>query len=84
MSNAFIGLIAKPFAPDVPLAILCLAGALSDVVFFLLQFVGIETFNFDAAIATKHGCFPYTNDYPYSHSLAGMVAAGERGHRHWL
>ena len=73
--NSSIGLVAKPFAPRVPLFVLTLAGALPDAAFFVLQFLGIETFNFDASIA-KHGCFPYTNDYPYTHSLAGMVACG--------
>lgn len=62
-------------ATTLPLAVLSLAVALPDVTFFLLQFLGIETFNFDAAIA-KRGCFPYSNDYPYSHSLAGMIGFG--------
>jgi len=71
------GLIAKPFAPGIPLSVLCLAGAASDAAFFLLQFVGLESFNFDATIANvKRGCFPYTNDYPYSHSIAGMGVVG--------
>jgi len=69
------GLMAKPFAPRVPLIVLTLAGAAPDAAFFLMQFFGIETFNFDRSVA-KRGCFPYTNDYPYSHSLAGMAAAG--------
>lgn len=59
-----------------PLIVLTLAGALPDAIFFLLQLVGIETFNFDPSIARKGGCFPYTNDYPLSHSLAGMAASG--------
>ncbi|KAI0690757.1 hypothetical protein BC835DRAFT_1363182 [Cytidiella melzeri] len=70
------GLVAKPFVPRVPLALLTFAGALPDAVFFLLQFLGIETFNFDQSIAGHAGCFPYTNDYPFSHSLAGMVVSG--------
>lgn len=70
------GLVAKPFAPRVPLALLTFAGALPDALFFLLQFLGIETFNFDQGIANHAGCFPYTNDYPFSHSLAGMVVSG--------
>lgn len=57
------------------LGCLSLAGALPDVTFFLLQFLGIETSSFDAAIA-KRGCFPYSNDYPYSHFLAGMIGFG--------
>ncbi|TCD62633.1 hypothetical protein EIP91_006617 [Steccherinum ochraceum] len=69
------GLIAKPFAPRVPLIVLALAGAAPDAAFFLMQFVGIETFNFDKTLVKK-GCFPYTNDYPYSHSLVGMAAVG--------
>lgn len=71
------GLIAKPFAPRVPLSLLALAGAFPDVVFFLLQFFGIETFNLDSSLIS-HGCFPYSNDYPYSHSLLGMTLSGER------
>ena len=47
-----------------------------DALFFVLQFLGIESFNLDASIARQGGCFPYTNDYPLSHSLAGMVGAG--------
>ncbi|KAI0778695.1 hypothetical protein BD413DRAFT_511035 [Trametes elegans] len=69
------GLIVKPFAPIVPLSVLTLAGALPDVVFFLLQFFGIETFNLDKSLIPR-GCFPYSNDYPYSHSLLGMTLAG--------
>ncbi|EED80214.1 predicted protein [Postia placenta Mad-698-R] len=68
------GLIAKPFAPGIPLSVLCLAGAAADALFFLLNFIGLESFNFDASIAG--GCFPYTNDYPYSHSLVGMGVSG--------
>lgn len=70
------GLIAKPFAPRVPLVVLALAGALPDAVFFILQFLGVESFNLDQSIANSGGCFPYTNDYPLSHSLAGMVGVG--------
>ena len=69
------GLVAKPFAPIVPLSVLALAGALPDVVFFLLQFFGIETFSLDGSLISR-GCFPYSNDYPYSHSLLGMVISG--------
>ncbi|KAI0081185.1 ICL-domain-containing protein [Panus rudis PR-1116 ss-1] len=69
------GLIAKPFAPRVPLLVLTPAGALPDALFFVLNFLGIEKFNFDSKLA-KRGCFPYSNEYPYSHSLAGMAAAG--------
>ncbi|RPD82159.1 hypothetical protein L226DRAFT_564765 [Lentinus tigrinus ALCF2SS1-7] len=69
------GLVAKPFAPRVPLSLLTLAGALPDVTFFLLQFFGIETFNLNGSLIPR-GCFPYSNNYPYSHSLLGMVLAG--------
>ncbi|KAI0652372.1 hypothetical protein C8Q79DRAFT_937273 [Trametes meyenii] len=69
------GLIAKPLAPVVPLSLLTLAGALPDVAFFLLQFFGIETFSLDATLIPR-GCFPYTNEYPYSHSLGGMITVG--------
>ncbi|GJE86241.1 hypothetical protein PsYK624_023210 [Phanerochaete sordida] len=70
------GLIAKPFAPRVPLVVLAFAGIASDALFFVLQMLGIESFNLDTAIVRSGGCFPYTNDYPLSHSLVGMVAAG--------
>lgn len=40
-----------------------------------MQFFGVETFNFDKTLV-RRGCFPYTNDYPYSHSLVGMAAVG--------
>ncbi|KAI0756488.1 hypothetical protein C8Q80DRAFT_1128897 [Daedaleopsis nitida] len=69
------GLIAKPFVPGVPLSLLTLAGALPDVSFLTLQFFGIETFNLDQSLVPR-GCFPYSNDYPYSHSLLGMTLAG--------
>ena len=75
-----LGLAAKPFAPVVPLSVLTLAGALPDVVFFILQFFGVETFNFDPTLQ-RRGCFPYSNEYPYSHSLLGMVVAGNFGRR---
>ncbi|CCM03655.1 uncharacterized protein FIBRA_05799 [Fibroporia radiculosa] len=70
------GLVAKPFAPGIPLSVLCLAGAAADAAFFLLQFINLESFNLDTSIAANRGCFPYANDYPYSHSLAGMGAVG--------
>ena len=69
------GLFAKPFAPRVPLIVLALAGAAPDAAFFLMQFFGLETFNFDSSLV-KRGCFPYSNDYPYSHSLVGMAGVG--------
>ncbi|PCH34079.1 hypothetical protein WOLCODRAFT_160587 [Wolfiporia cocos MD-104 SS10] len=71
------GLVAKPFAPGIPLSILCLAGVAPDALFFVLNFLGLESFNLDLGIANgSGGCFPYTNDYPWSHSLAGMGVAG--------
>ncbi|EPQ60345.1 hypothetical protein GLOTRDRAFT_118651 [Gloeophyllum trabeum ATCC 11539] len=69
------GLVAKPFAPGVPLWLLALAGALPDAVFFVLNFLGIESFQVDPGLQKK-GCFPYATDYPYSHSLAGMFVVG--------
>jgi hypothetical protein len=35
-----------------------------------------ETFNFDKSIVKKGGCFPYTNDYKYTHSAVGMGIIG--------
>ncbi|KIP11743.1 hypothetical protein PHLGIDRAFT_63177, partial [Phlebiopsis gigantea 11061_1 CR5-6] len=67
------GLVAKPFAPRVSLAVLAFAGPMPDALFFVLQFFGIESFNLAESIARQGGCFPYTNDYPLSHSLAGML-----------
>ncbi|KAF8516050.1 hypothetical protein JB92DRAFT_2716243 [Gautieria morchelliformis] len=69
------GLIAKPFVPNVPLWVLALAGALPDAIHFILNLLRIESFNFDPALASK-GCFPYSNDYPFTHSLLGMAVAG--------
>ncbi|KIJ66339.1 hypothetical protein HYDPIDRAFT_86875 [Hydnomerulius pinastri MD-312] len=68
-------LAAKPFAPGVPLSILALAGALPDATFFVLNFLGIESFRVDEGLMNR-GCFPYATNYPYSHSLVGMAAAG--------
>ncbi|TFK56736.1 hypothetical protein OE88DRAFT_1650171 [Heliocybe sulcata] len=69
------GLVAKPFAPGVPLWLLALAGAAPDALFFVLNFFGIEAFQVDPGLQKK-GCFPYATDYPYSHSLVGMAAVG--------
>jgi hypothetical protein len=38
------GLIAKIFAPRVPLALLAFAGEANDALFFFLNFFGIESF----------------------------------------
>ncbi|CAG7854589.1 SubName: Full=Uncharacterized protein {ECO:0000313/EMBL:CCA76130.1} [Serendipita indica DSM 11827] len=66
------GLIAKPFAPDVPLSLLALAGALPDAFFFVLNLGGLESFSISSKVLRKGGCFPYNADYPFSHSLLGM------------
>ena len=68
--------LAKPIAPRVPLLVLSLAGVLGDVIFFILQFLGIECFNPDQFIAQRGRCSPYTNDYTVSHSLVGTIVSG--------
>ncbi|KAH9929748.1 uncharacterized protein B0H18DRAFT_1148837 [Fomitopsis serialis] len=68
--------IAKTIAPGIPLSVLALSSSAADALFFLLNFAGLESFNLDQSIVARSGCFPYTNDYPYSHSLAGMGVAG--------
>jgi len=68
--------IAKTIAPGIPLSVLALSSSAADALFFLLNFAGLESFNLDKTIVGRSGCFPYTNDYPYSHSLAGMGVAG--------
>ncbi|KAF7972172.1 hypothetical protein HWV62_18744 [Athelia sp. TMB] len=69
------GLIAKPFAPRVPLSLLCLASAILDATFFVLNLIGIESFAVNDEFS-KRGCFPYATNYPYTHSLLGMVVIG--------
>jgi len=69
------GLIAKPFVPNVPIWVLALAGAAPDALHFILNLLQIESFNLDPALVKK-GCFPYSNDYPYSHSMLGIAVAG--------
>ncbi|KAH7927238.1 hypothetical protein BV22DRAFT_1007297 [Leucogyrophana mollusca] len=69
------GLVAKPFAPGVPLSLLALAGAIPDATFFILNFFGLESFSVDPKLM-RRGCFPYATDYPFSHSLVGMAALG--------
>jgi hypothetical protein len=71
------GLVAKIFAPYVPLSLLCLAGAAPDALFLILNFLGVESFRLDKSIVGKGGCFPYANDYPYSHSLVGIAVLGK-------
>ncbi|KAF8574032.1 hypothetical protein K439DRAFT_1373602 [Ramaria rubella] len=69
------GLTAKPFVPNVPIWVLALAGALPDALHFVLNLMQIESFNFDNSLVRK-SCLPYSNDYPFTHSLMGMVIAG--------
>lgn len=69
------GLIAKIFAPRVPLWLLAFAGEANDALFFLLQFTPLESFAVDPGLA-QTGCFPYATHYPYSHSVLGMVLTG--------
>ena len=69
-------MIAKPFVPGIPLSVLALSSSAADALFFLVTFAGLESFNLDKAIVARSGGFPYTNDYPYSHSLVGMGFAG--------
>ena len=69
--------MVKPFVPNVPLWVLVLAGALPDALHFILNILRIESFNFDSRLVHNgRGCFPYSNDYPFTHSLLGMAVAG--------
>jgi hypothetical protein len=70
------GLVAKPFAPNVPLSVLALAGASPDALFFVLNLLGVESFEVKSKFIRKGGCFPYEADYPWSHSLDGMAVVG--------
>lgn len=70
------GLVAKVFAPGVPLWLLALAGFLPDAAFFILNFFGVERFRMHEELARRGGCFPYATDYPYSHSLVGIAVTG--------
>jgi len=69
------GLVAKPFAPGIPLWLLALAGALPDATFFTLSLLGLESFSVDKGLMSR-GCFPYATNYPFSHSLLGMAVLG--------
>jgi len=69
------GLVAKPFAPGIPLWLLALAGALPDAAFFVLSLLGLESFSVDKGLMNR-GCFPYATNYPFSHSLLGMAVLG--------
>ncbi|KAI5998001.1 hypothetical protein EDD15DRAFT_2363832 [Pisolithus albus] len=70
------GLVAKVFAPGVPLWLLVLAGFLPDAAFFILNLCGVESFQVHEEFARRGGCFPYATDYPYSHSLVGIAVTG--------
>lgn len=70
------GLVAKVFAPGVPLWLLVLAGFLPDAAFFTLNLFGVESFQVHEEFARRGGCFPYATDYPYSHSLVGIAVIG--------
>lgn len=65
--HRFLGLIAKTYAPGVPLSLLCLAGAIPDATFFVLNFLGIEAFAVNDEYS-KRGCFPYATYYVSSRS----------------
>jgi hypothetical protein len=69
-------LIAKIFAPRVPLSLLTFAGEANDALFFVLSLLNIEHFDVDANLARSGGCFPYTTYIPYSHSLLIIAAVG--------
>ncbi|EIN14427.1 hypothetical protein PUNSTDRAFT_96283 [Punctularia strigosozonata HHB-11173 SS5] len=69
------GLVAKVFAPGVPLWLLTLASEITDAQFFVFNLLGLESWSVDPALAKK-GCFPYATNYPWSHSLAGMAITG--------
>ncbi|GJJ14734.1 hypothetical protein Clacol_010579 [Clathrus columnatus] len=68
----FIRIAAKVFVPNVPLWFLTFAGALPDALHFVLNFMGIESFNYNPKLANR-GCFPYSNDYPFTHSILGIA-----------
>jgi hypothetical protein len=56
------GLIAKIFAPGVPLWLLTLAAEITDAQFFVFSLLGLESWSVDPALAKK-GCFPYATNY---------------------
>ncbi|KAJ6587550.1 hypothetical protein DFH09DRAFT_909483 [Mycena vulgaris] len=70
-------LALKPFFPNLPMWALAMAGSLPDAIFFANAMLGIEEFRYSPTLNLR-GCFPYANEYPYSHSLVGEVimAAG--------
>ncbi|KAF8315927.1 hypothetical protein DL93DRAFT_2227199 [Clavulina sp. PMI_390] len=63
----------KTVSPNVPLWVLALAGSIPDAAFFVNAILGIESFRYNTTLEAR-GCFPYSNDYPYSHSLVGVLA----------
>ncbi|KAJ7788667.1 hypothetical protein B0H14DRAFT_3576166 [Mycena olivaceomarginata] len=65
-------LALKPFFPNLPMWTLAMAGSLPDAIFFVNAMLGIEEFRYSPTLNLR-GCFPYANDYPYSHSLVGEV-----------
>ncbi|KAJ7763741.1 hypothetical protein B0H16DRAFT_1311031, partial [Mycena metata] len=65
----------KPFFPNLPMWTLAMAGSLPDAVFFANAMLGIEEFRYSPTL-NRRGCFPYANEYPYSHSLVGEVIMG--------
>ena len=69
------GLVAKIFAPKVPLSLLSFAGEASDALFFVLNFIGLESFSVNPVYKVT-GCFPYDTYYPFSHSFLGMFLVG--------
>lgn len=69
------GLVAKVFAPQVPLSLLTFAGEANDALFFVLNFLGLESFSVNP-VYEHTGCFPYSTNYPFSHSLLGMFLVG--------
>lgn len=68
-------LALKPFFPNLPMWALAMAGSLPDAIFFVNAMLGIEEFRYSPTLNLR-GCFPYANDYPYSHSLVGEVIMG--------
>jgi len=78
------GLLAHLLTPHIPLSFLALSGCLPDLLHLFINLLpsplSIESFNFDEKIAGGRkgggGCFPYSNDYRWTHSLAGMGVIG--------
>ena len=47
------GLVAKIFAPRVPLSLLTFAGEANDALFFVLNFFGLESFEVSSKLEKK-------------------------------